>query len=116
MMVRRRRPCLVIDETVDSILAACTLLCVRDVLGAEPSWRDNLEYATGMIHNRGGPANMLRGDQYSFGRRCMLERLAFHDLIGRCPAHGLRELRSDRMLCHRQRAGFTEQSRFLVVR
>ncbi|WWC87118.1 uncharacterized protein L201_002004 [Kwoniella dendrophila CBS 6074] len=68
-------------DQVDSILAACTLLCIRDVISADPSWRDNLEFALNLITKKGGPQTMLQGLEYSFTRRYLLENLATHDVF-----------------------------------
>ncbi|WVQ84847.1 hypothetical protein IAT38_007004 [Cryptococcus sp. DSM 104549] len=68
-------------EQIDSILAACTLLCIRDVISADPTWRDNLEFAINLINKKGGPQAMLNGQGYSFTRRYLLENLATHDVF-----------------------------------
>ena len=67
---------------VDSILAACTLLCIRDVIDADETWQDNLEFALHMISKRGGPLAMLKAADTSFTRRYLLENLAVHDVFG----------------------------------
>ncbi|GFZ52220.1 hypothetical protein JCM24511_09993 [Saitozyma sp. JCM 24511] len=64
---------------VDSVLAACLLICIRDVISADPSWRDNLEFALNLINKKGGPQVMLKPPDYSFTRRYLLENLATHD-------------------------------------
>ncbi|KAK4689735.1 hypothetical protein P7C73_g392, partial [Tremellales sp. Uapishka_1] len=69
------------SHQTDSILAACTLLCIRDVISADPSWRDNLEFALSLIAKNGGPQHMLRESEYSFTRRYLLENLATHDVF-----------------------------------
>ncbi|ODN79823.1 hypothetical protein, variant [Cryptococcus amylolentus CBS 6039] len=69
------------DEQLDSILAACTLVCIRDVISADSSWRDNLEFALSLISKKGGPQAMLQGPGYSFTRRYLLENLATHDVF-----------------------------------
>jgi hypothetical protein len=71
--------------TVDSILAACTLLCIRDVIDADETWQDNLEFALHMISKRGGPLAMLKAADTSFTRRYLLENLAVHDVFGMSP-------------------------------
>ncbi|WVW78653.1 hypothetical protein I302_100613 [Kwoniella bestiolae CBS 10118] len=68
-------------DQVDSILAACTLLCIRDVISADPTWRDNLEFALNLITKKGGPQVMLQGSEYTFTRRYLLENLATHDVF-----------------------------------
>ncbi|AFR97193.2 hypothetical protein C343_05329 [Cryptococcus neoformans C23] len=68
-------------DQIDSILAACTLLCIRDVISADPTWRDNLEFALYLIGKQGGPQAMLQGTGYSFTRRYLLENLATHDVF-----------------------------------
>ncbi|WWC59260.1 uncharacterized protein I303_101810 [Kwoniella dejecticola CBS 10117] len=68
-------------DQVDSILAACTLLCIRDVISADPTWRDNLEFALNLITKKGGPQVMLQGAEYTFTRRYLLENLATHDVF-----------------------------------
>ncbi|WVQ99110.1 hypothetical protein IAU59_006242 [Kwoniella sp. CBS 9459] len=68
-------------DQIDSILAACTLLCIRDVISADPSWRDNLEFALNLVGRKGGPQAMLSGSGYSFTRRYLLENLATHDVF-----------------------------------
>ncbi|TYJ55671.1 hypothetical protein B9479_003574 [Cryptococcus floricola] len=69
------------DEQLDSILAACTLVCIRDVISADSSWRDNLEFALSLISKKGGAQAMLQGPGYSFTRRYLLENLATHDVF-----------------------------------
>ncbi|OCF32134.1 hypothetical protein I316_06290 [Kwoniella heveanensis BCC8398] len=59
----------------------CTLLCIRDVISADPSWRDNLEFALNLVGRKGGPQAMLAGSGYSFTRRYLLENLATHDVF-----------------------------------
>lgn len=71
-----------LTRTVDSILAACTLLCIRDVIDADETWQDNLEFALHMISKRGGPLAMLKASDTSFTRRYLLENLAVHDVFG----------------------------------
>ncbi|WVR07883.1 hypothetical protein IAU60_004926 [Kwoniella sp. DSM 27419] len=68
-------------QQIDSILAACTLLCIRDVISADPTWRDNLEFAMNLMGRKGGPQAMLSGTGYSFTRRYLLENLATHDVF-----------------------------------
>ncbi|KAK8846872.1 hypothetical protein IAR55_005962 [Kwoniella newhampshirensis] len=68
-------------DQIDSILAACTLLCIRDVISADPTWRDNLEFALNLVGKKGGPQAMLSGPGYSFTRRYLLENLATHDVF-----------------------------------
>ncbi|WRT64943.1 uncharacterized protein IL334_001883 [Kwoniella shivajii] len=68
-------------DQVDSILAACTLICIRDVISADPSWRDNLEFALNLVSKKGGPQVMLQGSEYTFTRRYLLENLATHDVF-----------------------------------
>ncbi|WWD22184.1 hypothetical protein CI109_106675 [Kwoniella shandongensis] len=68
-------------DQIDSILAACALLCIRDVISADPTWRDNLEFALNLVGKKGGPQAMLNGPGYSFTRRYLLENLATHDVF-----------------------------------
>ena len=65
----------------DTVLAACTLLCIRDTLTADTSWRDNMEFVLNLISKKGGPQAMLNGAEYSFTRRYLLENLAAHDVF-----------------------------------
>lgn len=82
--------------SVDSILAACTLLCIRDVrtiqciedgaddqvISGDDSWEENLEFAMKFVNKQGGPQALLAGQDYSFTRRYFLENLAVHDVFG----------------------------------
>ena len=65
----------------DNQLAACTLLCIRDVVTADTSWRDNMEFVLKLISKKGGPQAMLQGSEYSFTRRYLLENLATYDVF-----------------------------------
>lgn len=65
----------------DTVLAACTLLCIRDVVTADTSWSDNMEFVLNLINKKGGPQAMLNGAEYSFTRRYLLENLAAHDVF-----------------------------------
>jgi hypothetical protein len=51
------------------------------VISADPSWRDNLEFALNLINKKGGPQAMLKPPDYSFTRRYLLENLATHDVF-----------------------------------
>lgn len=80
-------------EQTDNLLAACTLLCVRDVVTADPGWKDNMEFVLNFISKRGGPQAMLKSSEYSFTRRYLLENLAAHDVFSKsllctCQGHG----------------------------
>ncbi|ORX39448.1 fungal-specific transcription factor domain-domain-containing protein [Kockovaella imperatae] len=69
------------SEPVDNLLAACTLLCIRDVISADTSWRDNMEFVINLTNRKGGPHVLLRPQEYSFTRRYLLETLALHDVF-----------------------------------
>lgn len=53
------------------------------VISADPSWRDNLEFALNLINKKGGPQVMLKPPDYSFTRRYLLENLATHDVFSK---------------------------------
>ena len=65
----------------DNLLAACLLLCIRDVLTADVGWKDNMEFVLNLISKRGGPQAMLKPSEYSFTRRYLLENLATHNVF-----------------------------------
>lgn len=79
---------------VDSILAACTFICIRDVsqgfpeaddqvISADPTWADNMEFVLKLAHKKGGPQAMLKttNGASNFTRRYLLENLATHDVF-----------------------------------
>ncbi|KAL7419001.1 hypothetical protein Q5752_006685 [Cryptotrichosporon argae] len=70
------------DAELDAVLAACVIIMTRDVLSADAGWRDNLDFAIGLIHKRGGPAAMLARDPANYTRRFILEQLTTHDVFG----------------------------------
>ncbi|KAI9637142.1 fungal-specific transcription factor domain-containing protein [Dioszegia hungarica] len=70
-------------EAIDSILAACTFICIRDVISADPTWADNMEFVLKLAHKKGGPQAMLKttNGASNFTRRYLLENLATHDVF-----------------------------------
>lgn len=83
------------DDELDVILAVCVITLIRDVsvllpvitltcqvLSADRSWRENLEFAISLIQKRGGPAALLAEDPDNFTRRFILEQIAVHDAFG----------------------------------
>lgn len=74
-------PLLTPEFAVDNVLAASVILLIRDVIGADSGWRDNLEYAVGLVNKKGGPASVLSADPTNFTRRFLIEELTAHDVF-----------------------------------
>ncbi|ORY27915.1 hypothetical protein BCR39DRAFT_506093 [Naematelia encephala] len=62
----------------DIVLATCLTLINRDVMSADTTWQENLDFAVGLINKRGGPQKMLELAR-SNTRRFLLESLATHE-------------------------------------
>lgn len=100
----------------DTVLAACTLLAIRDVVLADTSWRDNMEFVLNLISKKGGPQAMLKPSEYSFTRRYLLENLAAHDVFSAyfVSTH-VHETDRTRLFHNRQGAAVAGKLRFVVV-
>ncbi|KAL1408591.1 hypothetical protein Q8F55_005404 [Vanrija albida] len=69
------------DKHVDLLLATCMAVKTRDVLMADKSWKQNLDFAIRMMYKRGGPAALLAEDPSNFGRRFVIEQLTTTDVF-----------------------------------
>ena len=67
-------------RTVDTVLATCVIIMMRDVISAS-DWSENFEYAIRLVSKRGGPQAVLSSDPTNFTRRFLLENLTTHDIF-----------------------------------
>jgi hypothetical protein len=58
-----------------------TAACPIQVISADPTWRENLDYTIALVNKRGGPQALLREEPGNFTRRYLLESLTAHDVF-----------------------------------
>jgi hypothetical protein len=72
---------LISREKVDTLLASCVILLLRDVISGSGDWESTIDYAIRLVAKRGGPQAVLNSDKSNFTRRFLLENLATHDIF-----------------------------------